>query len=58
VELGEYEMQKQIGAGKTAAVWAARVRATGEQVAIKVLNIQYLKGDKVCQSLLNKASSE
>lgn len=46
VELGEYEMQKQIGAGKTAAVWAARVRATGEQVAIKVLNIQYLKGDK------------
>lgn len=46
-ELGAYEMQKQVGTGQTAAVWAARVRETGDTVAVKVFNIQYLKGDKV-----------
>ena len=46
-ELGAYEIQKQVGTGQTAAVWAARVRETGDTVAVKVFNIQYLKGDKV-----------
>lgn len=46
-EPGAYEMQKEIGSGQTAAVWAARVRKTGESVAVKVFNIPYLQGDKV-----------
>lgn len=40
-------MQKQVGVGQTAAVWAARVHDSGATVAVKVFNLAYLKGDKV-----------
>mmetsp|Transcript_13149 Transcript_13149/g.39792 ORF Transcript_13149/g.39792 Transcript_13149/m.39792 type:complete len:646 (-) Transcript_13149:1186-3123(-) len=45
-EVDGYDMQKQVGVGQTAAVWAARVHDSGATVAVKVFNLAYLKGDK------------
>ena len=48
-----------MGHGATATVWAARAKATGEFVAVKMFYLAHLKGDKVqCTPLHVRAACE
>lgn len=46
-EAAGYDLQHEVGHGATATVWAARAKACGDFVAVKMFYLDRLKGDKV-----------
>jgi alpha-tubulin suppressor-like RCC1 family protein/tRNA A-37 threonylcarbamoyl transferase component Bud32 len=51
----EYEVIREIGRGGTALVYLARERATGEEVAIKLIRAKYLEDDEAIARFAREA---
>ena len=51
----DYEIIREIGRGGTALVYLARERATGDEVAIKLIRAKYLEDDEAIARFAREA---
>jgi len=52
---GDYEIIREIGRGGTALVYLARERATGDEVAIKLIRAKYIDDDEALARFAREA---
>src|SRR5215470_3196224 len=52
---GDYEIVRELGVGGTAIVYLARKRATGEEVAIKLIRATYLEDEEALARFASEA---
>jgi len=52
---GEYEIVRELGVGGTAIVYLARERATGEEVAVKLIRATFLEDEEALARFAREA---